>query len=329
MEVRVLRKEDLLELQDFNNRIFPNKQISVDKYLNFWLGRNDESYNHCIVIKDEEGKIYGQVFSTEMSYYLNGTSVNSVWGFDLIVDQHLRKDNWGIDLLLKYIEMYPNACATGIGPQALPLQKAIGSKLLGEIRKYVGIVNPLLFVSSFFRGNIHNNKYPTDIKVNGKSYHKILREDLPKLSKPYNANLLEIARDKEFLQWRYFNDLHSYAFYKCEQSDDYFVVRTTILKHITVMLLVDYRCDMSNSDAMEDIYMAVKKIMQKLHIGMLIAGSTLDVVDKTLESHGCKSIGRPRPVMGIVRTKDFMKRIENRDFLFTTLADSDGETNWI
>ena len=329
MEVKLLIKSDLPQLQDFNNRIYPDKLIPSDRYLNFWLQRNDDAYNHCIVIKDEEGRIYDEVFSTEMSYFLKGDLIKSVWGFDLIVEEQLRKDNWGIDLLLKYIDMYPNACATGIGPQALPIHKKLGSKPLGEIRKYVEIVNPLSMFTSLFRGNVKAEKFPASVSVNGKTFRKLSREEMPELTKPYNDNLFEIARNKEFLQWRYFNDLHSYAFYRDEQSDDFFVVRTTIQKYITVMLLVDYRCDMSDAKAFENIYQAAKKVMSKLHIGMLIAGSSLKVVDDVLENHGCKSVGRPRPVMGMVIVKEFKERIENREFLLTTFADSDGETNWI
>lgn len=329
MEVCTLTREDFDELVKFNTRIYPNKKIPAKEYLNFWLGRNEDAYNHCIIIRDDDGKIYGQVFSTEMSYYLKGERIKSVWGFDLIVDESLRKDNWGIDLLLKYIDMYPNACATGIGPQALPIHKKLGSKPLGEIRKYVGFANPLCMITSPFRCNIKAEKFPSSVTVNGRTFRKLSRDEMPNLTKPFNDNFFEIARDKEFLQWRYFNDLHSYAFYKEEHSDDYFVLRTTIQKHITVMLLVDYRCDMSDSNAFENIYQAAKKVMSILNIGMLIGGSSLRVVDDALEAHGFKSVGRPRPVMGMVRVKEFKDRIENREFLLTTFADSDGETNWI
>lgn len=329
MEARILTKTDLQHLQDYNNKIYPDKKIPAEDYLNFWLSRNDDAYNHCIVIVDDKGEIHGQVFSTEMSYHLCGKLIKSVWGFDLIVDESLRKENWGIDLLLKYIEMFPNSCATGIGPMALPIHKKMGSRMLGEIRKYVGLSNPLCMLSSFLRGNIKAEKFPSTVTANGKVFCKLSRDEMPNLTKPYNDDLFEIARDKNFLQWRYFNDLHSYAFYKDRQSNDYFVVRTTILKHLTVMLLVDFRCDMSNVGAFEDIYLATKKVMRILHIGMLIVGSSLKVVDDVLENHGFKSVGRPRPVMGLVKVKEYKEIINSREFLFTTFADSDGETNWV
>ena len=69
--------------------------------------------------------------------------------------------------------------------------------------------------------------------------------------------------------------------------------------------------------------------MSKLHLGMLIVGSSLKVVDYVLERHGFKSVGRPRPVMGLVKVKEYKEIINSREFLFTTFADSDGETNWV
>ena len=94
------------------------------------------------------------------------------------------------------------------------------------------------------------------------------------------------------------------------------------------MELVDYRCNISDSN-IEIIYEAVKKVTKKLRLPVIVWGSTLAGVDKALERHHFKSIGRPRPVLGFLKCKDRLKDIENRNFALVTLADSDGETNWI
>lgn len=329
MVVKTLMQPDLIRLQAYNRKIYPGKVISHEQYLDFWFGRNEHALDQCLILQDEDGSIHGQILASEMSYYYKQERTDTVWLFDLIVDEELRKDGWGVDLLLACMDKHPRSCSTGSGPTALPIHLKMGNKMLGEIRKYVGIINPLGMFTSIFRGNIKAEKFPPYVMVDGKTFRKLTREEMPEMSKPYNDDLFEIARDKDFLQWRYFNDLHPYAFYKDEQSDDYFVVRTTVQKHITVMLLVDYRCNMSNSTAFETIYHAVKKVMNKMHVGMLIAGSSLKVVDDVLESYRCRSVGRPRPVIGFVKVKDRKADIEARQFLLTTFADSDGETNWI
>lgn len=329
MEAKTLTKADLQYLQDYNTKIYPDKVIPAKDYLHFWLSRNERALDQCLILREDDGSVHGQILASEMSYYYKQDRIDTVWLFDLIVDEELRQGGWGIDILLACMDKHPRSCSTGSGPTALPIHLKMGNKMLGEIRKYVGFANPLSMLTSPFRGNIKAEKYPSSVTTNGKTFRKLSREEMPDLTKPYNDNLFEITRDKEFLQWRYFNDLHSYAFYKDEQSDDYFVLRTTIQKHITVMLLVDYRCDMSDCKAFETIYQATKKVMSKLHIGMLIVGSSLNVVDEVLENHGFKSVGRPRPVIGFVKVKDRNADIETRNFLLTTFADSDGETNWL
>ena len=316
-------------MQEYNKKIYPGKVISAKDYLNFWFSRNERALNQCLILREDDGSIHGQILASEMSYYYKQERIDTVWLFDLIVDEDLRKNSWGVDVLLACMDKHPRSCSTGSGPTALPIHLKMGNKMLGEIRKYVGFVNHLSMLTSLFRGNIKAEKFPSSVTVKGKTYRKLLREEMPNLTRPYNGNLFEIARGKEFLQWRYFNDLHSYAFYKDEHSDDYFVVRTMIQKHVTVMLLVDYRCDMSDSKTFEFIYKATKKVMGTLHIGMLIVGSSLKVVDDVLGAHGFKSVGRPRPVIGFVKVADRKEDVEARQFLLATFADSDGETNWI
>lgn len=329
MEVKILTKADLQQLQNYNRKIYPEKVISANCYLDFWLSRNERAVDQCLVLLDDSGAVHGQVLASEMSYYYKRERIDTVWLFDLIVDEDLRKDGWGVDVLLACMERHPRSCSTGSGPTALPIHLKMGNKILGEIRKYVGLANPLYMLTSLFRGNIESERFPLSVTVTSKTYRKLSRDEMPNLTKPYNDNIFEIARDREFLRWRYFNDLHSYAFYKDENSDDYFVVRTTILRHITVMLLVDYRCNMCDGNSFEAIYQASRSVMRKLHIGVQIVGSSLKVVDDILESHGFKSVGRPRPVIGFVNVKDRKADIDTRNFLLTTLADSDGETNWI
>lgn len=324
-----LTKADLPQLQAYNNKIYPDKKIPAKDYLNFWLNRNVTATNQCLILQEEDGTIHGQILASEMSYYYKHKRTETVWLFDLIVDENLRKEGWGVDILLACMEKHPLSCSTGSGPTALPIHLKLGNKMLGEIRKYVGITSPLWLATSLLRGNIPISRFPKEVKSKGHRFIKTDKQNLPELTTPFNDSLWEPARDKEFLKWRYFNDLHEYAFYTDEHSGDYFVLRTIVQHHVTMMLLVDYRCNASNKEGFERIYIAVCKVMSKLHLAVLVTGSTLSIFDSVLERHRCKSIGRPRPVIGFIKVKDRKLDIENRNFAFVTLADSDGETNWI
>lgn len=329
MEIRKAKTSDIENLFEFNARIYPNKKIDSRKLINFWISKSQQATNDIVLFFDDNGKIVGQVINSSMAYYYQNERIDTVWGFDLIIEKKYRKDTWGIDLILKNIEAHPQLMATGSGPLAKSINLKLGMRDLGDIRKYVGIINPFWIFNIFGKKTIPTNKFPTNIKVRNNCFVLLDKSQLPSLNSPFNENLLEIARDKEYMQWRFFNDLHEYAVYKNVDSENYFVLRTTIIKHIKVMLLVDYRCDAYSSEQFESILYAAKLITSKLHLPILITGSTLNTFDKVLEQHHFKSIGRPRPVLGYIKCKDRKEDIENRNFVFVTLTDSDGETNWI
>lgn len=323
--IKNLSAKHLDRLYAFNGRIYPDKIISAKSYIDFFLSKSEEEIGACIVLENQQEKIVGQIMVSSMSYFLDGRKVDSVWLYDLIVDEQLRKSAWGIDLLLYCMEQHPNSCSTGSGPTALPIHLKLGNKMLGEIRKYVKIVNPLYGITSMGRGIIPIDKFPKEIN----SYRLMGKDELHDLNEPFNQSLFEIARDRDFLQWRFFSSLHSYAFYQDMQSDDYFVLRTTVLHGITVMLLVDYRCCTDDGTAFENMLGAVIRITKQLHLPIIVCGSTLAVFDQVLEKYHFRSYGRPRPVIGFVKCKDRKQDIADRKFCFVTLADSDGETNWV
>lgn len=319
---------DFVELSKFNSQIYPEKSIDSSKYLKFWLSKYDAKIDDNLVIKDGNGKIQGQILTSPMSYYYNQERKDTVWLFDLIVNEELRHEAWGVDLILECMDAHPGSCSTGSGPTALPLHLKLGNKMLGEIRKYVGIINPLYLLMSYRRKRINIESFPNEVQIKDCKYRKVSKEDLPSYDKPFNDNLFEIARDRNFLKWRFFNDLHQYAFYLAENSQSYFVVRNILLKGFRVLELVDFRCKVEETK-FKRILNAVHKVAREIRLPAVVCGSTLNVFDDVLEQLHYKSIGRPRPVIGFVKCKDRKKDIEKRNFCFVTLADSDGETNWI
>lgn len=329
MEIRTATKADINSICEFNSRIYPDKIINSEGYIHFWLSRSPEAINYFLLLTDELGKIVGQSIMSPMDYYFHNIKNHAVWGFDLIVDKQYRKDAWGVDLMISNKEYFPNLFGTGPNPLALKIELKLGMKKLGEIKKYVGVINPLWMFNALQGKKITSNSFPSEIEVKNNCFVLINKSELPYLSYPFNDNLLEIARDNDFMQWRFFNKLHDYAIYKEKNSNIYFVLRTTIIKHITIMILVDYRCNAQVSEQFESILCAAERITSKLHLPILITGSTLRTFDRILDSHHFYSFGRPRPVVGYIKCKDRTEDIENRNFIFITLADSDGETNWI
>jgi hypothetical protein len=231
--------------------------------------------------------------------------------------------------LIQYGINKAQSFATGSGPIALKINLALGCFQIGEIKKYVKIVNPLLGFTSLFRGNVPSKRFPNDIMVGkGQKFLRISdKYNLFNKATAYNADLLEFARDESFLKWRFFSGLHDYAFYKSQDSDNYFVLRTFVMHHITAMELVDYRCDASSPDEFDAILSASLKITKKLLLPIIVTGSSLAIFDSVLESKGAKVNGRNRPIISTTKEyKPYKQLINERRFTFVTLADSDGET---
>lgn len=329
MEVRRTNIYDFEDICTFNQRIYPEKKVNQEEYIKFWFSKDKDACNTSIICRDDEGNIVGQNLYSSMQYFYKGNLFKSFWNFDLIIEEKYRKGGWGADILMKGKEFYPSIFATGSNDNALKMNLKLGHKLLGTLRKYIGITNPVYVLSSLARGYVPVEKFPSEIQSNEVKFIKVEKSDLPFFSLPFNDGLWEPARDNDYLSWRYFNNLHQYAFYKSTSNSDYFVLRTICISHITMMLLVDYRCNVDVSHPFEIIYKAVVKVMNKVNLGVLLASSSLSTIDEVLESHHFKSIGRPRPIVGLIKIKDRQQDIDARNFAFVTYADSDGETNWL
>lgn len=323
-----------IETTDFNDLIVFNKEVYADRpnpegNIIFWFIKNPAENNLSVILKGDSGEIWGQDFFSSMIFFYNNSAFNGEWGFDYIVREEKRKEGYGIDIMEfvldnKKIPVF----ATGSGPLALQIELKMGFKQLGELKKYVGLANPLYLFTSVFRGIVKLKRYPRIVKVKGETFSLLRKENLPDISTPYNTNLLEFGRDFSFLKWRFYSDLHEYAFYKKDGTDDYFVLRTIVKNHITCSVLVDYRCNTSNQVGFKTILKAAKKVTRRLKIGILVTGSSLMSIDDILERNHFRATGRHRP---IISTKSFIEekgKIEKREFVFTTLADSDGEVLW-
>lgn len=320
-----LDKTRIPQLVEYNKRAYTERAGKAQELIDFWLSRDDKAYNDIIVV-ERNNELYGQVFFSKMFFYYKGERIDSYWNFDLIVDEVLRKEERGLDLMQYYIKEYPEYYCTGCGPLAVKLNLALGVKMLGDIRKYVSIVNPLWFPTAVFRGKVDVSKYPEKIGKNWRKVGSVL--EMPQLGKPYNENMLEIGRDNDFMCWRFFSGYHPYSVYVDGNTGDYFVLTTTVQKHITALVLVDFRCSLASKEAFDEIVKATNKVANHIHVPMVICGSSHSMIDSVLEKHHYKSVGRPRPIMGRKKFKDAKEAIKNRTFAFVTLADSDGETSW-
>lgn len=328
MQIKFLEASEINDLYSFNKLVF-SERYEPNKIIDFWFGKNKNEHSLSVVLKRGSKEICGQSLFSSMNYFYKNCSYKGEWGFDYIVREDKRKDGYGIDIMdfvLKNKEV--PIFANGSGPMALKIELKMGYNWLGEIKKYIGIVNPIYILTSFSRSSIPLNRFPSTIRVKDKTFSFTREKNLQDNTKPFNDNLLEFERDRSFLNWRFYSGLHEYAVYKNDEGNDYFVLRTIVKKHITCMALIDYRCNFSNQDSFKIILKAAKRVTCKLRLSVLIIGSSLKSIDILLEKQYFKAFGRHRPIISSKYFKEEKEIIKNREFVLTTLADSDGEVNW-
>lgn len=328
MKFRRADNSYIKSLYDFGRRMYPERK-NYRQIIDFWLSKGEKEIENIVIAVDDENNIRGQQYFSSMNYYYEGEKKDSVWAFDLIVDEELRAGSQGFALMWKCKKIHPNSMSSGSNDISLPINLKIGNTQIGELRKYVGIRNPLCLFASLFRGEIAKEKYPNVVAVGKRSFLKVAKpDDLPDLKKPYNHQLLEIGREKDFLKWRFFSDLHDYVFYLDKKNNDYFVVRSIVKKHVTALVLIDYRCDLANDNSCKNIIDGFTTVAKKLNLAVMIADSSTKAMDEVCESRKMKSLGRPRPILGILDCEEKMNSIQNREFVLLTLADSDGDITW-
>lgn len=328
MKIRRATKEDIQQLYEFNHRMYPERK-NCKEIIDFWLSKRDDEINNIVIIVDDDNEIKGQQFFSTMSYFYKNSEHESTWAFDLIVDEELRAGSHGFSLMWKCKKEHPNSMSSGSNDISLPINLKIGNKHIGNLKKYVGITNPFFLITSFFRGALSKDNFPKKIVVNNITFEKIKEvSEIPNYISCFNKDLLEISRKQDFIKWRFFSNLHEYVFYHNRTNNDYFVLRTIVKHKITMLVLVDFRCNINDENSFENIMIAFRKIARKMKIAAIIAGSSLEKTDEICEKYKMKRVGRDRPILGMIDCDNCEDKIKNRNYIYITLADSDGDITW-
>lgn len=323
MEVRKITQEDIPELIRFGEEAFPDRKEEYANIIHFVMDNRIGDYTGGVILVDDDGKIVGQSLHTSVDLWFENEKINSGWGYELIVEEKLRNDAWGLEIMLGSRRLFPGTCATGSNPTALKLNQKLGCKLIGEIRKYI-------IPSSIFKLPFNflpsKNTFPSSVN----DFKLIKDVNLIKTCEFFNSNLIEANRDLDFLNWRYFTPgFKKYYFYQ-NKKGDWFVVRPLKYKKIGILLISDFRCSLNDINDFDQIFKTVRKLANKMRIPFILCGSSHKIVDKVLENFHARSVGRPRPIIVSKELKKWINedKVKERDFSFITFGDSDGEWNW-
>lgn len=335
MKISFLQLSDKQKFIKFNIDSYPTRAKLNEKLINFRYFNPLHPGNFVkdnILSFDDSDKISGQALYHPANYYFENEKRAMEWGFDLFVRPDMRSESVGIHLM-EYIKAQKSTpiFASGVGEKALKIEKFFGYHIIGYLKKYYKIVNPFFGITGLLAPkNIKPSQFPKAVVVGNDRFEKTPFEKLWNASEPYNNNLLEFERDRQFLQWRFYSEGFNYALYRhmgdSDQKPLYFVVRTVKIKKITTLILVDYRYDTSKKEQLELILNAAAKVCSRLFLPIMVTGSSHQVTDKVMESKKFKVTGKDRPIICNKKEyKTFKEPIANRNFIFSTLADSDGE----
>jgi hypothetical protein len=323
MIIRKCQEDDYLSLIAFNKEVYPKrKQRFVEQLMDFRYKNRMSDFCNNFILTDGN-QIYGQSLCSSLSYYFENQIKHGFWGFDFFVKKDKRRDGFGIDMMEAITSMGSEQWGTGVSDEALKIDLYLGYKLVGELKKYFRLQNPFCWIVSLFK-NYSKAKYPQFIS----KFSCVDRNNVPSYTEIFNDGLVEFVRGTNFLTWRFFDVPHHYAFYKDNDSDDYFVVRVIKKMGFAILVIVDYRCDLSHPLSFTSIIDATRELAKKLNCSFILTSSTLRVSDDLLEKISFKVLGKNRVMISTMVKKEHLDKIKRREFALVTLADSDGEILW-
>lgn len=333
-EVRGCREDEISALADYTSTIYSCRckkeedRIRSRKLACFWFARTPDTFRYMVFMK-EQGRIVGQNYAIPTNYYWEGVRNEATWTFDLFVDADKRKSAYGTDIMMEVRSQPGASFNTGANDTSLVLQYVLGYMRIGSIRKYVGFSSFFGLFRVFSSHKIPVSAFPLSTKTGNTVFEKVSDAGVIATDQPFNRNLLEWGRDRDFVCWYYgpFN-VNEYVIYKEQGSRNYFVVRPIRHAHLPMLALVDFRCPLEHGGKFREMVCAIRKIARQLMLPCIVASSTLAVTDGVLESAGFRSIGKPRPVMSKKKWKGMEAHIDARAFVQVNFVDSDGEARW-
>ncbi|MDR2119197.1 MAG: GNAT family N-acetyltransferase [Tannerellaceae bacterium] len=338
--VRRCNESDYDRLIAFNEQVFPERNIEAKVLMDYRFKKREKSgYEECVIVTDEK-EILGQVLFTSTYATYKGVDYNGTFYMDTMVRADQRKYGYGLSLMSESIKTDRQQWSAGSTEFQIKRRLKLGMRIIGFRKLYVKLNNPLLLF-------VKAGSFPKNIA----SFFLLSKEEIMDLPDTFNRELFEFGRNKDFIQWRFFEAPHVYYLYKSENNNDYFVVRIIKKEGISMLCLCDYRCNFTEKDDFSNIIQVVKRLAQRVNIPFTITSSSLKASDEVLKKNGFIGIADNNVtyLFNYIRKKLFNKRpkgkdavvfaynmdeiidqerIDMRGYTLITLADSDGELLW-
>jgi hypothetical protein len=149
----------------------------------------------------------------------------------------------------------------------------------------------------------------------------------------HNPEIIEFSRSLNFLEWRFLSfqkNIRKYQFYLLDNGNTqaYFVVRHAFWNGLNLLLIVDYRTSISETTCFNLIVKSTKKLLKIMGFDGVLITSSLSQYDIILKKHFFIKVGTPQNIITNSNIIFDENNIEKRNFVFATMADSDGDFNF-
>jgi hypothetical protein len=342
MKIKKIEKTDIPTLIEFNHRMYPKRdKIQESVIFQFFMSPLANKYSENLIAVNEKDEIIGQILMMPNKFRYREDEGVAFWAVDFIVIPEQRGSLAGI-LLPKQAVKLKHHFGVGVADTALAIHKRFGEEVVGYFSKFIKLTGLFSFLKFLFPPE---NKslfftFPDEVTVKDSRFIRV--QDAREIISDkgfWNNQVLEFARDIEFLQWRYFHLQNKYFIYKLvlisgkkvlDSPTSYFVVRPIIWKKVPCLLLVDYR--VSHHEYFTLILKAVTRLARNIRLPAVITGCSLPSLIKIMaRNYFFKFSGKS---VIVTNYKNFIRdNSHDNDNILVTFGDSDcdfyfGNSKW-
>lgn len=288
-------------------------------------------------VATDNNKVVGQIILYPASFFYLNNKENCVFAYDYIVHPEYLNTGIGVKLLSKTIKEYIHF-GIGLSDISRKLHLVLKEKPVGNIHKYLFTKNLLTYFYAGFKTYLKFSvrKMPSKIfwqpSVEFNSFTGVKTNSLPSYIRPWNDDLIEFGRDKEFLELRFERFISKYAYYQIfdyqQKLHGYFILRVELWRGMRVIIVSDYRVKKDNNKAFDLIIFVTKKLMKQNRLDAVLFGSSLKIIDDRLIANNFKKVGLPSEIFtNLPLESGWESKAVERNLIFATPADSDFEFN--
>lgn len=336
-EVSIVRWDDPLKQKFFDlaSLVHPKEQGLTDRMKWFTFGNPvvppDISLPGLAIVT-ADGEVIGQFLMCPFEFYLRQKKHIGYFGYDFFVKEEYRSQGAGALLFVQGVRMYAPFVGVGLTHIVEKISKSAGIQTVGFLKKFIWVRNPVTLGSQLLKQRSIKNLngktkpepdpvLPLEVDIFGlKFQHAVsLPDDLP-LS--CGDEVLEPARSREFLKWRFWDCPLAYSVYIHHDPTAllWFVVRVVSYENMNLLLIVDHRSPMIKPGSFEIILKAAKRISEDARLDGVIMASTYVPMEEALKREGFQATGRPSSVITYLPSDEFNVPV---NAISLTMADSD------